>query len=118
MQILINTDHNIHGRAPMVAHVTGVLEHALHRFSSHITRVEAHLSDENGDKGGLHDKRCMIEARLRGRQPIAVTNEAETLDQAIHGATHKLIRQIDDLLKKRRDKPGDGPAVMPELPVA
>lgn len=36
-----------------------------------ISRVEVHLSDEDGKKGGQNDKRCMMEARLDGRQPAA-----------------------------------------------
>lgn len=118
MQILINTDHNIHGHAPLLAHVTGVVEHALLRFSAHITRVEVHLSDENGPKVGVHDQCCMIVARLRGRQPIAVTNEAATLDQAVDGAADKLVRLIDHLLGRRRDKASHRPTVVPESPVA
>jgi len=44
-----------------------------------------HLSDENGDKTGGNDKRCLMEARLEGRQPIAITHESETIDEAIEG---------------------------------
>jgi hypothetical protein len=36
--------------------------------------VEVHLSDENGKKGGSHDKRCMMEARLEGHQRGALTH--------------------------------------------
>ena len=55
----------------------------MSRISDHITRVEVHLSDENGDKDGQNDMRCMMEARLEGRQPIAVTHQAATLDEAV-----------------------------------
>ena len=85
MQIQINTDHNIGGHQALVAEVSGKVERALSRFSAHITRVEVHLSDENSLKSGQSDKRCMMEARLEGRQPIAVTHQAATLDQAVDG---------------------------------
>jgi len=65
---------------------------------TYITRVEVHLSDENAGKAGSHDKRCMIEARLEGHQPIAVTDEAETLGQAIGGAAEKLKHSLDHTL--------------------
>ncbi|MBE0545141.1 MAG: HPF/RaiA family ribosome-associated protein [Verrucomicrobia bacterium] len=68
------------------------------------TRVEVHLSDENGEKTGGRDKRCMMEARLEGHQPIAVTDEAETIAQAIDGAADKLKSALDSTLgRKGRD---------------
>jgi hypothetical protein len=68
--------------------------------------VEVHLSDENGPETGWHDKRCVMEARLAGRQPIAVTDEAGTLDQAVDGAADKLTRLIEDTLSRQRDQRG------------
>ena len=80
MQIQINTDHNIEGHQALAAQISGVVENALGRFSDHITQVEVHLSDENSDKkGGNDDMRCMMEAHLEGRQPIAVTHHASHL---------------------------------------
>ena len=105
MQIQINTDHNIEGHEALAAQVSGVVESALSRFSDHITRVEVHLSDENSDKKGGHDDmRCMMEARLEGRQPIAVTHQAATLDQAVDGAADKLARLIESTLGRLRDQ--------------
>ena len=76
MQVQINTDRNIEGREALADQVRGVVESALSRFSDHITRVEVHLSDENSDKkGGDDEMRCMMEARIEGRQPIAVTHQ-------------------------------------------
>ncbi len=102
MQIQINTDHNIEGREALAAQVSGTVETALSRVSDHITRVEVHLSNQNSDKNGRDDRRCMMEARLEGRQPIAVTHEAPTLDQAVSGAADKLARSIENTLGRRR----------------
>ena len=52
MQIQINTDHNVAGHEALASHVNGLVENALNHVSDHITRVEVHLSDENGNKGG------------------------------------------------------------------
>jgi len=104
MQIQVNTDNNIEGREALAAHVTGVLDGALGRFNDRITRIEVHLSDENGHKSGQNDKRCMLEARLEGRQPTAVTHQAETLDQAVHGAAEKLERALETILGRLRDR--------------
>ena len=90
MKIQINTDNNIGGREKMARQAEAAVERTLGHLAEHITRVEVHLSDENGKKGGSHDKRCMMEARLEGHQPIAVTHEAETIDRAIDGAAGKL----------------------------
>lgn len=94
MKIQVNTDANIPGHAARVAGVSGIVEHALARFADSITRVEVHLSDENSGKKSLHDQRCMLEARLQGRQPVAVTEHAASQDQALHGATDKLVRLL------------------------
>jgi ribosome-associated translation inhibitor RaiA len=105
MQIQINTDRNIEGREALAAQASGVVENALSRISDRITRVEVHLSDENSDKkGGNDNMRCMMEARLEGRQPIAVTHQAATLDQAVHGAADKLTRLIESTLRRLRDQ--------------
>ena len=98
MQIQVNTDHNIAGHEALTTYVTTCVENALSRFSEHITRVEVHLTDENANKGGEHDKRCLMEARLEGRQPIVSTDHAATLDQAILGAVHKLTSLIESTL--------------------
>ena len=105
MQIQINTDDNIEGREALADQVRGVVENALSRFSDHITRVEVHLSDENSDKkGGNDEMRCMMEARIEGRQPIAVTHQAASLDQAVDGAADKLTRLIESTLGRLRDQ--------------
>ncbi len=67
MQIQINTDENINGGQELSSQISAEIYARLERFSSHITRIEVHLSDEDGDKSGGSDKRCLIEARLEGR---------------------------------------------------
>ncbi len=100
MQIEISTDSNIEGSEELTAQVKGVVEKALGRFSDRITRVEVHLSDVNSDKGGQDDKRCMMEVRLEGRQPTAITHEAATLEQAVAGAAGKLKRSVEHTLDR------------------
>ena len=104
MQIQMYTDHNIEGHQALASQVNGVVDSALSRFSDHITRVEVHLSDENSDKSGGNDKRCVMEAHLEGSQPIAVTHQAATLEQAIDGAADKLTRLIESTLGRLRDQ--------------
>lgn len=98
MQIQTNTDRNITGSEGLAAQAQTIVEGALARFSDQITRVEIHLSDENGPGFGVEDKQCMMEARLEGRRPIAVTHQAATVAQAMDGAADKLKRSIESTL--------------------
>jgi ribosome-associated translation inhibitor RaiA len=98
MQVQINTDHHIEGHEALAAWATGEIKSALSRHGGQITRVEVHLSDENGHKSGTNDKRCTMEARLEGRQPLAVTQHAQTQYQSITGALDKLNHLIDSTL--------------------
>jgi ribosome-associated translation inhibitor RaiA len=101
MQVQLRTDASIEGSEGLTAHVTSVVESTLSRFSDRVTRVEVHLSDENGAKGGGDDKRCSMEARLDGRPPTGVTNHGATVDQAIKGAVEKLERALDSVEGRR-----------------
>ncbi|MEG4577627.1 hypothetical protein QUA56_33925 [Microcoleus sp. N3A4] len=72
MQIQIHTGHNIKGHEALAIQFSSLVAESLSRFSDRITHVDVHLSDENSDKkGGDDDMRCMIEARLKGHQPLA-----------------------------------------------
>jgi ribosome-associated translation inhibitor RaiA len=90
MQIQINTDKNVNGNEGLIISSTSLISEELSRFSEQITRVEVHFSDEDGNKDGFNDKRCMVEARLAGMNPIAVINVANTHEQAVFGALNKL----------------------------
>ncbi len=108
MQIQISSGHNIEIHGALATEISGLVEGALGRYSDQITRVEVHLSDENSDKKVGHDTmRCMLEARLEGRQPIAVTHQASTVDQAVDGAADKLTRLIESTLERQLDQRRD-----------
>ena len=104
MLIKINTDHNIQGREALAARLSGVVDHALARVREHITRVEIHLSLESGGKSGQSDKRCVMEARLEGYQPIMVSDQAGSLDQAVEGAAAKMLRAVDSAYGRLRSR--------------
>lgn len=105
MQIQINTDSNIEGHEDLADRVTAMVSKSLSRFDDRITRVEVHLSDENSaSKRGDDDMRCMLEARLEGRPPVAVTHQGANMRAAIDGATAKLIRKLDSRVGRLRDR--------------
>ncbi len=103
MQIQVNTDHNVKGGDLLIQYVKGLLNDSLNGFLDEVTRVEVHISDENGPKGGDDDLRCTMEARIRGMQPIAVTHHDENVDLAIAGAADRITRSVRKTLEKRRD---------------
>ena len=101
MQVLLNADHHTDGRHEMAEHLTMVVKEALGRFGEQITRVEAHLADENSHvKAGPDEIQCTLEARLVGREPVVVKDRASNAHQAIHGAVGKLKRAVASVLEK------------------
>jgi len=104
MKIQINTDNHITGRETLAHQAEAAVKSAVGHLAEHITRVEVHLSDENGDKTGRNDKRCLMEARLEGHQPIAVAHESETIEEALDGAADKLKRSLDHTLARLSER--------------
>ncbi len=103
MTIQFNTDKTIHGDKRQQDYFSAQIAKELEYFQSHITRVEAHLTDENGNKPGVHDIRCLLEARLEGRKPVAVSNQADTIEKAVTGAVHKLKTSLQTTIEKIRN---------------
>jgi len=103
MQIQVNANHHVPGGSSLVSHVENVVKHVLEHYKDQVTRVEVHLSDENSHKGGDHDMRCMMEARIRGLHPIAVTHHGENMNAAIEGAADRIERAVRKTVEKRRD---------------
>jgi ribosome-associated translation inhibitor RaiA len=109
MQILVNSDHRITGTEALTERVEGVVADAIGHFADRITRVEVHLNDVNGDKQGDNDKRCMLEARVGGLKPIAVTHQAAHMAEALHGAAEKLERALSHALERLDEMAGREP---------
>jgi len=104
MKIQINTDNHIPGREALAIQAEATVKSTLGHLTDHVTRVEVHLSDENGNKTGGSDKRCLMEARLEGHQPVAVAHESGTIDEAIDEAANKLKRSLDHTLGRLSDR--------------
>lgn len=95
MLIIFNTDHTISAtdefKAPMIAS----LSEKLKKYSHQITKIDVHLSDENGSKGGPKDKRCLLEAHMAGMNPTVVKNHDSNYDDALDGAIDKLMSSLE-----------------------
>ncbi len=100
MNVQFNSDKTIQWGERHDDHFVVIIKEELERFSSHITRVEVHLSDENGPKEGINKLRCLLEVRLEGRQPIAVSNQSDTIELAIDGAIDKMKASLKTILER------------------
>ncbi|WP_107037929.1 HPF/RaiA family ribosome-associated protein [Brumimicrobium mesophilum] len=100
MDVIFNTDNNIEGKERIEAYFTKKIKEDLNRFEDKVTRVEVHLSDENGDKGGNNDKKCVLEVRPQGLKPVAVSSQDDTIEKSISGATKKMVSSLTTLLGK------------------
>ena len=102
MIVQINTDKNIEGYSRMNEFFSEEVKKEFARFDNKVTRVEVHFGDENGDKFGKNDKRCLIEVRVEGKSPIAVTTHSDKAEKAFNEAIVKVKRSLDNTLEKMR----------------
>lgn len=100
MIIQINTDKTIIGDKKAMDYFTSQISDALSRFNNYITRIEIHLKDLNGKKDGFNDISCLLEARIKGSSPIAVSSQADTIELAISAAINKIKSALNSLLGK------------------
>ncbi|WP_316783918.1 HPF/RaiA family ribosome-associated protein [Pedobacter frigiditerrae] len=104
MIIQLNADKSLTIHSEYEAQITAQLTKDLERFTGHITRVEVHLSDENGNKSGINDKKCLLEARFEGKSPIVTSDLGNTYDLALKGATEKLKHALTTIVSKLKEK--------------
>lgn len=105
MLIQVQTDRNIEGRDDLTEKVEASIRDALDRYADRITRVQVHLGDENSDKKlGADDKRCTIEVRLAGLDPMAVRDRGPTVELALDGAIEKLVRAAETTIGRERGR--------------
>ena len=78
MLVQIHTDKNIEGGSRFSEFFSNEIKNELARFDEIVTRIEVHVSDENGNKSTPNDKKCVIEAKVEKnnrlplpQQPIA-----------------------------------------------
>ncbi len=104
MIVEVNTDRHIESSERLIDYCKSTLEAELDRFSENITRIDVHFSDQNAEKGGDDDKRCLIEVRLKGLKPVTTSNNASNIDDALSGAIDKMVTVLDTALAKKRNR--------------
>lgn len=110
MHILLHADPQIENHAATAQHLETLVKTTLHRFGGRITRVEAHLSDENGASRSTGDDiHCTMQAHVVGLDTVVAKGKGGSAHQAIDGTLQKLKRAIGTALAKpvnRGQRPG------------
>lgn len=105
MQIQVSTDNATEGRERRLDEVEATVRDRLSRFADRISRVEIHLSDVNGDRGG-DDMRCVIEVRPKGLDPLVATDQADSIEGAVTAAANKAVAVLDRTFGKLTSRKG------------
>ena len=95
MQFQLNTDANIQGNDRLGELAETVVTSALGHLTDRLSRIEVHLVDVNGAKGGADDIHCTVEARPEGMQPQTVTHDDANVEAALRGAAKKIRALLD-----------------------
>lgn len=106
MQVQVNTDDHIQGGESLAQWIQEEASTRLARFKENITRLEVFLTDLDGAKSGVDDKRCRLEARVVSRQPVTVTADADKMAAAFVAAVEKMARALDADLGRVKDRNG------------
>jgi hypothetical protein len=105
MDFQFNTSNDITGDDDIRARIETSVRGKLERLTDQLTRIELHLQDANGPRGGT-DKVATLEARPRGSDPITVTATAPTVDAAAADAASKLLTAFDRERGRRTTRKG------------
>lgn len=100
MQFQFNSDHTVMGTENVAERIEAMMRTKFARFEDRLTRVEVHVSDENGHKHGFDDKCCVIEARPRGGRPISVTEHGSKIDATARKAAQTMVQRLERVLGK------------------
>ena len=100
MLVQIHTDKNIEGGSRFSEYFSAEIKEQLARFNEIVTRIEVHVTDQNGSKTSPNDKKCVIEARIEKKQPIAVTAHGDTAEKAFFEALENVQRVLETTVEK------------------
>lgn len=106
MLVQINSDNTINAGEGFAADIEASLRSRLARYEDRLTRVEMHLRDVNSAGKTGDDKQCTIEVRPNGLGPLTVTDAADTIPQAVSGATAKVLVALERTFGKLTSRKG------------
>ena len=103
MHVQINPAEGLKVTPALKEHLHASLSRVERRFGDRITRVEAHFKDVNGPKGGVN-KECMLEARVRGLDPLV----AKAVHEGAYDAVKETAGKLEKVLEHRLGKLAQG----------
>lgn len=106
MEVQVNTSNAVDGLQGLITSIEETARNRLSRFSDRLTRLKIHLGYENADRTSGDDKRCFVEARPSGFDPVTVTDHGATIDEATSRALGKMVSALDRAVGKLTDRKG------------
>jgi ribosome-associated translation inhibitor RaiA len=101
MNIQVSSDRTIDVDANLTAKVKEDASRILSRFETKLTRVEIHLTDIDNQKSGRADKRCLVEVRPAGDNPLTASATTATTESAVDQALRKIQRSLITFFGKK-----------------
>ncbi|MEM6750870.1 MAG: HPF/RaiA family ribosome-associated protein [Planctomycetota bacterium] len=86
------------------AHIRGKVASVMDRLLNRVTRVEVHLHDDKHNGSNDHDIRATVEARIAGRQPLAVSAIGHEFYGVVNRAIGKAGRAVSHTLEKTKSR--------------
>jgi len=81
------------------------IQDALGHLADRLTRVEVHLRDDSSpSKKTPNDRRCTMEARPAGMQPVVVEHSGDDFYVVIGQASDKLARVVQKTFDRKADR--------------
>jgi hypothetical protein len=105
MLFQFNSDNHVHGDTGVEARIQSLVEARLCNVQHRLSRVEVHVGEINGPRGGI-DKRCAVELRPNGLDPVTATETADTVEQAAAGATDKALVAFQRVIGRATNRKG------------
>ncbi len=106
---MVNSDHHITASESLSERVESVVTDTVDRYSDRITRVEVHLQDVNGASAVIGTSAARWKPVWVGVEPVVVTAEGASLQEAIDGAADKLERALEHAIERLQDLKGPAP---------
>lgn len=104
----IEVSSNVPISEKFIEKITGLVESGLDHFQERLTRAEVHVRNIEGSASGAPPE-CRLEVRPASQEPVAVSHEASTTEEAVKGAAEKMYRLLSSRFGKQDAKSG-GPS--------
>lgn len=95
MLIQLNSNHHIKISSADAEEMEQAIRDRLGRFADWLTRVEVHLSNQDGSKSDETDARCSLEVRPEGRDPVITTADAPDQLASVNAALRSMMTVLE-----------------------